>query len=232
MERRHWVGLGGGLVALAGAYGRWLRPWFHRWGASDDEVARAFPGDSLIPAPTYQTTLAVTVEAAPRDLWPWLVQLGNGRGGLYSYDALDRLFGVLDANSSDRILPEFQHLATEDTIPVGHDPRLYFPVAAVLPEKALVLAGELPPDGAWSWTLALAPIDAEHTRLVSRNRARVRPTLSRRLLMLWLEPAAFVMTRKMLLGIKERAERRRLRAVPRASTPGPQPSAPTPQQRT
>ncbi len=111
-KRWQWAAIGGGLVASAAIYARWMRPWFHRWGATPEELSRSHRGDDLVPDPTYQATLAVTVDAPARDIWPWLMQLGNGRGGLYSYDWLDRLFGILDADSAQHILPQLRELTS------------------------------------------------------------------------------------------------------------------------
>jgi hypothetical protein len=174
------------------------------WGAKASELSRAMAGDARIAAPTYDATLAVTVDAPPEDVWPWLAQIGYRRGGLYSYDWLDRLFGYLDAPSAERILPEFQRLRAGDVIPIGRGPG--FPVAAVEPGRTLVLGGEA--DGVqWTWELALYPAGTRRTRLVSRSRVRAPATLASALFMTIVEPAAFIMTRKMLLGIKRRAER-------------------------
>src|SRR5678816_4093677 len=105
------------------------RRWMARWGTTPDEVARVMPGDALIANPTHSAMDAVTVFAAPEDIWPWLAQMGYQRGGLYSYDWLDRLFGILDRPSADRILPEFQRLAVGDAISLG--PREALTVAAL-----------------------------------------------------------------------------------------------------
>jgi hypothetical protein len=181
--------------------------WFRTWGATDVDLARAMTGDARIAKPTYAATLAVTINAPPRDVWPWLAQIGYRRGGLYSYDWLDRLFGYLDRPSAERILPEFQHLRPGDVIPIGRGPG--FPVAAVEAGRTLVLGGEA--DAVqWTWEFGLFPADRGRTRLVSRNRVRVPQTLASTLFMAIIEPAAFVMTRKMLLGIKRRAESRRV----------------------
>jgi len=181
--------------------------WFRTWGASDLELTRAMTGDSRIAKPTYAATLAVTIDALPGDIWPWLAQLGCRRGGLYSYDWLDRLFGYLDGPSAERILPEFQQLRVGDVIPIGRGPG--FPVVAVDADRTLVLGGEA--DGVqWTWELALFRADGQRTRLISRNRVRAPRTLGSMLFMAIIEPAAFIMTRKMLLGIKRRAESQRL----------------------
>jgi hypothetical protein len=161
------------------------------------------PGDRIVTLPSYETTLGVTIDAAPAAIWPWLVQLGYRRGGLYSYDWLDRLFGYLDAPSAERILPEWQQLAVGDEIPIGRGAG--FPVKAIEPFRTLVLGGYRE-DVEWSWELALVPDLGGRTRLVSRNRVWIPPGIRSSLMMLFIEPAAFVMTRKMLLGIKRRAE--------------------------
>jgi hypothetical protein len=174
------------------------------WGATDAEVHRPMTGDGFVAHPNYRTTMATTVAAPPEDIWPWLVQMGYRRGGLYSYDWLDRLFGYLDRPSATRILPEYQHLEPGDEIPLGRGPA--FPVKAVDPERTLVLGGESDEFG-WVWELALVPVDARRTRLISRNTARVPPTFGARAFMLLLRPAAFIMTRRMLIGLRQRAEK-------------------------
>jgi len=147
--------------------------------------------------------MAVTVHARPEHVWPWLVQMGYRRGGLYSYDWLDRLFGYLDRPSANRILPEYQHLAIGDEIPLGQGPS--WPVAVLEPDRALVLDMRNLGDLDWVWQFGLYPIDETHTRLVSRSRVRARTALAR-LLTLAIRPAGFLMTRRMLLGIRQRAE--------------------------
>jgi hypothetical protein len=191
------------LTGLGLIYWLALRRWFRCWGATDAEIGRGMPGDADVPGATYDTTLAVTVNGPPSAIWPWLVQLGYRRGGLYSYDWLDRLFGFLDAPSAERILPECQRLEVGDVIPVGRGPG--FPVRMLDPLRTLVMGGES--NGVhWVWQLGLYPLDDRETRLVSRNRGQLPRTISSILFMCLLEPAAFIMTRKMLLGLKRRAE--------------------------
>jgi hypothetical protein len=160
-------------------------------------------GDAAVVDPTYSATLAITVDARPEHIWPWLVQMGYQRGGLYSYDWLERLFGYLDRPSADSILAQCQQLAVGDEIPIGRGQG--FPVTAIEPDRALVLSGA--GDGfAWVWQFGLYPVDQTRTRLVSRNRVRVPRTVGSWLFMRVIEPAAFLMTRRMLLGLKHRAE--------------------------
>jgi len=161
-------------------------------------------GDSLLADHTYSGTTAVIVNARPEHIWPWLVQIGYQRGGLYSYDWLDRLFGYLDRPSATRILPEFQHLAVGDHIPVGRGPS--WPVAVVEANRVLVLDMRNMVAGLdWVWQFGLYPIDETRTTLISRSRVRAQPAWAR-LLTHAIEPAGFVMTRRMLLGLKQRAE--------------------------
>jgi hypothetical protein len=191
------------LIGLGLIYWFSLRKVYRCWGATDAEIERIMLGDAELPSATYETTLAVTANASPADVWPWLVQIGYRRGGLYSYDWLDRLFGFLDAPSAERILPEFQRLQVGDVIPVGRGGG--FPVRALEPHRALVLGGE--GQGLhWVWQFGLYPVNGRQTRLVSRNRAYLPRTIGSTLFMCILEPAAFIMTRKMLLGLKRRAE--------------------------
>ena len=180
-----------------------LSRWCRTWGATDDELARTMPGDRYVTLPSYETTLGVTIDAPPDAIWPWLVQMGYRRGGLYSYDWLDRLFGYLDAPSAERILPEWQLLAVGDEIPIGGG--YGFPVKAIEPFRSLILGGYRE-DVEWSWELALVPEGPGRTRLISRNRVWIPPGFRSWLTILVIEPAAFLMTRKMLLGIKRRAE--------------------------
>jgi hypothetical protein len=180
-----------------------IRRWMNQWGATPSDLARVMAGDSLLADQTYSGTTVIIVNAPPEQIWPWLVQIGYQRGGLYSYDWLDRLFGYLDRPSATRILPEFQQLAVGDTIPLGRGPG--WPVAVVEPNRALVLDMRNMPGLDWVWQFGLYPVDETRTRLVSRSRVRAR-ALWARLLTHAIEPAGFVMTRRMLLGVKHRAE--------------------------
>ena len=181
-----------------------VRLWHRRWGVTEAELNQPMPGDQNVSNANYTAMLAITIDAPSEYVWPWLLQMGKGRGGLNSYDWLDRLFGYLDRPSADRILPEFQHLAVGDVIPVGGAAG-GFPVTAIKPCEALVLDGETEAFQ-WVWQLALVPVSRSQTRLISSNQARVPRSIASFLFMLALEPAAFIMTRKMLLGIKRRAE--------------------------
>lgn len=192
------------MLTVATLYWFPIRRWMHRWGdATSADLARVMAGDSLLRDPTYSGTVAVTINATPEHIWPWLVQIGYQRGGLYSYDWLDRLFGYLDRPSATRILQEFQHLAVGDVIPLGRGPS--WPVAVLEPNRALVLDMRNMGGLDWVWQFGLYQIDETRTRLVSRSCVRAQKVWAR-LLTYAIEPAGFVMTRRMLLGLKQRAE--------------------------
>jgi hypothetical protein len=149
-------------------------------------------------------TRAIEIHAPPSAIWPWLVQIGPGRAGAYTYDWIENLFG-LNMHSADRIVEEWQHLAVGDVLRSGPG-RPGMRVEILEPERILTTRSER---GDWVWTFALEPRDGS-TRLISRNRiAMTGASAGQRLGMLVMEPGSLVMERKMLLGIKERAERRR-----------------------
>lgn len=172
------------------------------WGATTDEANRELPGDELCPASDLTTTRAIAIDAPSGCVWPWLVQIGSGRGGGYSYDWIENLFG-LDVHTADVILPQFQGINQGDEFPFGR--RGVMRAEIIEPNRTLAL-GFL--DGHWVWTLALFP-QSTSTRLVSRNRITLpRSSRASRLLgALIIVPGGFVLERKMLRGIKARAER-------------------------
>lgn len=196
------------------------RRWFLTWGATTGEAAGALPGDDLLASATVTTTRAVTIDAPPEHVWPWLVQMGQDRGGLYSYDWLENLFG-LDFRNADRIHPEWQQLAVGDQFraaPVSAGPEAGFTVVAIDPGVSIVtavgdparvvpLASHPPMTDGGTWTFVLRRASTGRTRLVVRMRMRLgSPPVAEWLSMRLLEPVHFVMERKQLLGIKHRAE--------------------------
>jgi len=204
-----------GAVTCGVAYRRWVDPWQSRWGATDLEVDSPLPGDDLVADPAVQLTRAIGIDAPPQEVWPWLVQLGADRGGFYSYDVLENLFG-LGIHSADRIVEEWQGLAVGDVVAANRARTGGWYVMELHPDEALVLkvadltAGRPArrDEGIgfeFLWTFALRPDGADRCRLLVRERTAIdrRPT---RVLMAPVGPVSFVMTRRMLLGIKERAE--------------------------
>ena len=209
--------VGVAAFAAAAAWAAYPVLWCKRcltWGATADEVSGRMPGDDLMPDPDMQTTRAITIEAPPGAIWPWLVQMGSGRGGAYTYDWIENLF-ALNMHSANEILPEFQDLKVGDALPLGSKaPRLR--VEVLDPDRALVVRSE---DGNWVWAFGLYP-DGKHTRLVSRNRIKTpgASAPARLAYTVVMEPGSLVMERKMLLGIKQRAER--LAAAPAQAAQG------------
>ena len=192
----------GSMGAVAG-YLLLVRPWHLRWGATDDEIARGMPCDDAVKRPLYVTNRAITIDAPPDQVWPWLAQMGElPRGGFYSYDWIERLMGMKVSNTAG-LLPEHQSLQVGQALDLSGN----MLVKAVEPEHFVVLG---PPPRVTevesTWVLALYPLPGYRTRLVSRVRARVASTVRGLWLLLVLDPGQFLMERKMLLGIKSRAE--------------------------
>lgn len=223
-----------GASAGALAYALIIRPWHLGWGATGRERSMPLPGDEIVIRPNMESTRAITIDAPPSDVWPWLVQMGKGRGGLYSYDWLDIAFGFLDEPSAEAILPEHQALRAGDAIPMGCDETQAddFVVHAVDPERALVI-------GAWapefrdkvSWSMVLYPLGTRRTRLIVRVRGSLPMDAQGILTYALLEPATFVMLRKQMLNLKRLAERTRKRreitALAQAASSSNSPFEPT-----
>ena len=185
------------LAALAALYPLIRRPIL-TWGATSEEARSRLPGDDLLEEADGVSTRAITINAPVAAVWPWVAQMGpSPRGGAYTYDWIENLVG-LDMHSVDRLLPEFQHPQVGDTIALGPN---RMRIERVAPERVLAWRSE---DGNWVWTFVLAESGGT-TRLISRNRFRL-PTLAARLGMLPMEPGSLIMERRMLRGIKERAE--------------------------
>ncbi len=192
------AGLAVGL--LAASYPLLWREWCLTWGATPEEVASTLRGDEVLPDAEFVTTRAIAIEADPVQIWPWLVQMGGGRAGTYTYDWLENLFG-LDMHSAEVILPQFLDLNEGDEFPLGS---VTMRVVALEPDRLLAT---WVPDWNWVRIFRLLP-DGGRTRLVMRNRVAYRGAsrafqLKHRALS---EPGGLLMERKMLLGIKARAE--------------------------
>jgi hypothetical protein len=169
------------------------------WGATLEEAAGPVAGDELMPEPGVVATRAIEIDGPPSAVWPWLVQMGPGRGGAYTYDWIERRLGI-DIHNTDRIIPELQNLKEGDEIPM---PGYAMRVERLDPEQAMVVRSG---NHAWVWSFELRPADG-HTRLISRNRfdTALLP-LRDKLAYPVIEPGSWVMERKMLRTIKQRAE--------------------------
>jgi hypothetical protein len=188
------------------------------WGATRAEARAALPGDDLV-RDRWRTTRAVTINATPEDVWPWLVQMGFDRAGWYSYDWLERLIGAgefAEGRSAQSVLPQFQSLAVGDTVPLSADGGLT--AAVVDPPRALVLrmamsmlTGAPAQDGDhavlnWTWAFVLVPAGPRSSRLLVRAQADYRPRALRILFPLLLEPVHLLMERAMLRGVRRRVD--------------------------
>lgn len=194
-----------GLVTISLGLVYWLllRPWHLRWGATEEESRGPLPGDDTVPHPRGAATHAITINAPANAVWSWLVQIGQNKGGFYSYSWLENLVGC-HLRNADRILPEFQNLQVGDKVWL-HPKAPPLPVLICEPIHALVLGSNTKEPGLWGFFLEA--IDAHHARLIVRWRGDWKPGLLR-----WLvhycvfEPAHFIMEQKMMRGIKVRAE--------------------------
>lgn len=206
-----------GLSALLYALG--IRPRMLRWGASDEEVRGAYPGADIVPDGRRGATMAVTIDAPPSRVWPWLVQMGCDRAGWYSWDRLDNA-GV---PSTERVHPEWQSLAVGDRLASTPSGKVWFEVAALDPERFLALRAPIDlragrpfdaigprprfyVDALWAFQLKALP--GGRTRLVVSGYAAARPRLLQKVAeFLFWEPAHWVMQTRQFANLKRRAER-------------------------
>ena len=186
------------------------RPWFLRWGATAAELVKPLPGDNLVPNARASATRAITIQAPPQRVWPWIAQIGQEKGGFYSYAWLENLFGCRITNA-DRIHPEWQDVKPGDGVRL-HPNMKPIPVAAVEKQRALILGGATSPDPRIppvTWAFILEPAPGNATRLLIRWRARPPGSIADTVLNKYMiEPIHFIMERRMMLGIRERAEAR------------------------
>ncbi|MBO0833445.1 MAG: SRPBCC family protein [Actinobacteria bacterium] len=195
-----------GGVAVVGLLA--VRRWQLRWGATGQEVGGCLPGDDIIGNPDLTATRAITIGTPTGQVWPWIVQLGQGRGGFYSYDFLENLVGC-DIHSANRIMPAWQDVGPGDQIRLA--PQVALAVAMVEPGQSLVLrsgepTGNTSPPYDFTWAFVLKDAPGGATRLLVRERyAFLRPWA--RVLVEPVEAVSFVMSQKMLRGIRDRAER-------------------------
>ncbi len=191
------------LVALGIVAVVLLTPWMDRWGATEEEIAAAFPGDELVPEPASFVNRAITIQAMPEDIYPWIVQLDARKGGWYSYTWLEAMAGCKMVNA-DRIHDEWQNLKVGDQVylcPGESGPPPYV-VAQIYPNQAIVLGHK--DNGEWVdlYQFVIVPQANGSSRLILRTRTMMVGGI-------WniVHPIAFVMERGMLYGLKQRAER-------------------------
>jgi len=189
-----------GLVVVGVGFFGLYRPWHLRWGATREELERTMPGDEVVSAPIFDATRAVTVEAGPEAIWPWIAQIGFGRAGWYTYDLLDNL----GRRSAERLVPELQHIEAGQLVPMGPGKDAGMRIKEFEPYRSMVWWDK---HHLTTWVWALDPTPGGSTRLVTRVRAR--PSWRHPATAFWLvlfEVADFPLMRKCLLGIKRRGE--------------------------
>ena len=203
---------GATVVAGVAAYTIIGRRWHNRWGATDAEIAMELPGDDIVRRPNMNSTRAITIEATPDDIWPWIVQMGKGRGGLYSYDWLDIAFRALDEPSVEKVLEQYQVLKAGEVIPIGDDSSSMddFYVHIVQPHYTLVIGANDPEyRQRVSWAIVLLPVGQNKTRLIMRVRGEVPMDAKGVVTYALMDPTAFIMLRKQMLNFKKLGEKMR-----------------------
>ena len=189
----------GTLIGGAALYRSLLRGPILTWGATRDEVRGRLPGDELLEEADGTATRAITIDAPPAAVWPWIAQMGpSPRGGAYTYDWIENLLG-LNMHSVNHVLPEFQHPQVGDGFGYGPNEMSF---RVVEPEHVLAAQSK---DGNWVWTFVIEETHDGKTRLISRNRFRL-PKVKDKIGMIPMEAASLLMERRMLYGIKQRAE--------------------------
>jgi hypothetical protein len=209
-------GIAGAFLMAIALITPFLRSWRTKWGATEKEVNGSLPGDDIIAHPKWQYTQAITIGVSAQKVWPWLVQIGQGRGGFYSYQALENLVGC-NIHNADRIIPEFQRLEAGDNVLLH--PKVPFPVALVEPGRAIVLhydtrTGLTPIPGTKpidyfesTWLFFLNAGEGNSTRLISRFRIDYSLSIRNKISYgYFVEPVSSTMQQQMLRGIKKRAE--------------------------
>jgi hypothetical protein len=210
-----YIALASTLAAILSAFLMFVRPWYLRWGATDAEAQRALPGDEIIPHAAGQETRAITIHAPTHEVWPWIAQLGQDRGGFYSFDLLENLAGC-EMPATDLLDPRQQSWRLGDRLWM-YPPRKaggagFATLRTFVPGRVLGFGTRLfgtplsaPENGSWSFVLE--PLDASTTRLLVRGRsAPGRSLLGTAFDRLVFEPAHFAMERRMMIALKELAE--------------------------
>ena len=188
-----------GFFSLLLIYLKIIRPWQLHWGASDEEVYRSMPGDDIVSKPSFDATRAVTINASPENIYPWIVQIGLNRAGWYSYDWLDNLA----RKSAEKILPAFQKIEIGDLIPMSPDGKQGVWVKAFRENESMLWWDKV---GDTTWVWGIYSDGEKCCRLVTRVRMKYRWRSLSAIFNLIIEFFDFPMMRKCMLGIKKRAE--------------------------
>ncbi len=199
----------GALFIVALAYWFLGRPWYLRWGATDVEVAMQLPGDEIVPDRNSVSTRALTVHAPAAKVYPWLLQIGQARGGMYSYEWLENLIGC-DMHNVYQIVPELQQVSLGQEIRMGPEGYPLYHVAGYAPGQSFVMRAADPKTktpGPGVWTMAVTDQPDGTSRLIFRQQMRVDPGIGN--FVMWrviVDPMTFVMEQKMMRTIRDLAE--------------------------
>jgi hypothetical protein len=194
------------LVALLGSvYVFLIRPVQLHWGATPEELARPMPEDNIVAHPVFDATRAITIRATPETIWPWLVQMGFKRAGFYGYDLIENIGNGSNIRSATTILPAYQHPQIGDPVPISVAATLVF---GSINRNSWVVwrSRNRPSDGVFIWELV--PVEADTTCLISRIRWRYAPGAWFKVLGMFTEFADHVAVRRILEGVRDRAEGR------------------------
>lgn len=220
MQIKWWMVLLTVLVVVPLAYAFVFHPFMNHWGATRAEVALSLPGDELVTDPRMGYTRAVTIDAPPEEIYPWLVQMGQERGGLYSYDGLENLIGC-DMHSADSIHAEWQDTRSGDKLRFGPDGYPYQYYYQLEPDRfVLFWGGEFNEDGSLlipaltpgsmesmaTWLLYLDPQPDGSTRLISRSASRYADGFAGFAMWRVTELLNFFMEQRMLHNVKRLVE--------------------------
>lgn len=187
------------LLSFLFLYDLVIRPWHSNWGATEEEIEMSLPGDDLVKNPKFNATRAITIEANPDEIYPWIIQIGYKRAGFYSYDWFDNSF----KRSAEKILVQYQNFRIGDTIPISH--MVQWIVDTLQKDNFLVIrSGSHPTDGSWIWYLK--PLDDNTTRLITRLRGDYKAKFPMVLINYLTDFGDLPFMRKSMLGIKQRSE--------------------------
>jgi hypothetical protein len=191
------------IVAILGVIFPLIPGWIHAWGANSTEVAASYPGDEILTDPLILWTHATTIQASPEEVWPWIAQIGDRRGGFYSYTFIENMIaGEKLYHNASQIVPEWQAPQPGEEIIGG-----MMQVKEV--ETGTWFLAESPGDIGWTWLWTIAPAEANTTRMIIRMRIQLPDEMSNNPLVSWImDGGGFVMERRMIQGIRDRAEGR------------------------
>jgi len=207
-------GLAISIACIILLYIIYFRFFFMHWGARVSETKKAYTGDSIVEIPDYANTIAITIKKPPRDIWPWVAQMGVNKAGFYSYTWLENIFGC-NLHNADKIHAEWQNPAVGDYEPVCEQAEKNkmpgWRISTIIPNKAFIYRSSV--DSSWTMGFYIDSIDEKRSRLITRMRYTSSGKFWDRFIdKIWLEWAHCIMQKGSINGIKKRAEKKNLSA--------------------